>query len=260
MVGIHRVLIGSAVLLVAAAGCSNKKDDRQAGGPADPGAAPAGKKAPPKEDDIDGLIADFRAKMTTSELGATHDALGRMLKAVPPTHPRRADVYKVLREAYDRADPYTRLSVESAVPAYASPADLPELVALAEKAGPGRPGLYGGTAERLKDWKDPAAIPVAVRWWQGKPFDSLDPRAEDALRGFGPAAEPAVRPYIQPKYDGRSLDVDRRRGAIRLLGEIGTADSLPDLKVLLTDPAPVLREDAEKAIAAIEARLAKGKP
>jgi hypothetical protein len=75
--------------------------------------------------------------------------------------------------------------------------------------------------------------------------------ASRALIAIGPSAEKGVRKQLQ------ASDSEARREVCRILGEIGTADSLEELQTLAKDSDKTLAESAAKAIRKIEQRGTK---
>lgn len=102
-------------------------------------------------------------------------------------------------------------------------------------------------------------VPVLV-----KRLDDREPEALYwaiiALGGFGPDASPAVPSLIArlassgPTGTYKTSSADIRRVSARALGEIGPAarEALPALREALNDSHPWVRDEAEKAISAIE--------
>ncbi len=89
-----------------------------------------------------------------------------------------------------------------------------------------------------------AVIPVLDELWQA------DPQKWEALYGeFGAPVEPTLLARLSAAGDNRS-----RQAIVRLLGRVGTAESLPVLDRLAENADTDLRSQIEQARASIEAR------
>ncbi len=91
--------------------------------------------------------------------------------------------------------------------------------------------------------KDPAAIPTMIAIWETNVVIW-----DKELVKFGPPIEPAVLEKLS------SDQPPLRRAAIKMLGEVGTEKSLPELRKALTEEDPEVRVLAERAIQLIEQR------
>jgi hypothetical protein len=106
----------------------------------------------------------------------------------------------------------------------------------------------GEAAQALAKWATPKEIPTLITC-----FRSVHQRssAAEGLRKLGTAAEPAVRDLLSERQP------DVRGAAIDLLGEIGSADSIPALRPLTEQGSFAHRAQAKKAIGAIRSRATK---
>jgi hypothetical protein len=253
-------------LLLVAAGCSKQKD--QAGGTADANTSPpnqpnrtpqGGKKEPPKNDP-DSLLADFKQNGHKYDSGAAHDAVVKLRKAFPPGHARRGELFRALVEAGTKTTDYSNKgSYLAAATEYAAKEDVPELIALVN-SGKNPDGLYSLVIQRLKELKDPQCVPAAVQWWRTRSIGEPDHLAGELLRAIGPPAQSALWAHARAKLDsGKENDREWRLKAIALLGDIGTADSIPLLREVAAESKSDsgLHNSALAAIKSIQARAAK---
>jgi hypothetical protein len=95
----------------------------------------------------------------------------------------------------------------------------------------------------VADHKDPQAIPIMISIWEKNTVIW-----DKELVKFGPSIEALVLERINSKQ------APLRRAAIKMLGEIGTASSLPPLRKALGDQDPEVNLLAKRAIQQIEER------
>ena len=204
--------------------------------------------------DVDGLIAEMKANAgrVRSDSNPGAEALKRLTDAVPPTHPRRADVYKALSETADRV---TVSDVGLYLPwlaKYAGTENAAAMLALARRNTGYFPEACEAAFARLAEIKDPATIaPIAAML--GDAEAKVRAEAAKALKQIGAPAEKVVQSRAAANGpDGKSNDAGVRRAALEILAAVGTADSLPLLESLAKDAA--VAEEAKKAAAAIKSR------
>ena len=95
----------------------------------------------------------------------------------------------------------------------------------------------------VADYKNPEAIPTMVSIWETNPVIW-----DNELVKFGPPIEALVREKLS------SDKPPLRRATIKMLGEIGTAKILPELRKILSEEDPEVRLLAQRAIQQIEQR------
>jgi len=159
---------------------------------------------------------------------------------MPVAKDRQDEVAKALAAALASEDGYARASALKALGVWYVPAVLPDMVKRLQDAS----GLVRAFAfDALAGTKDVrAAEAIAARL----PDDRG--RAAKALKAMGPLAEPTVLKYL------KHADPKVRVEAIRVLGEVGTAKSLPALKPLTAEKDLSTRAAAERAVKAIAGR------
>jgi hypothetical protein len=256
----RRVVLGSTLLLVVTAGCSRREAQRS-GVPAlsdDPAFQPVVAKKEPPKTDFDSVLADFRVKALKYDFNdatAGTDALKRVRDTIPRDHPRHAEVFRTLVEVGDNTkDVVGKPSYYVAAAGYAAKEEVPELIDLVNREA-ANDAMFSEAVKRLKELKDPRCVPAALKWWTSRRADAYERKAFELVKAIGPRAEKPVQPYARPNPPHKGLDeLSTRQGAIRILAEIGTEDSLPLLKSLLTDEVPAHRKAAQEAIAAIQKR------
>jgi HEAT repeat protein len=131
---------------------------------------------------------------------------------------------------------------------WGTPEVVPRLLKLLEESDNLNRGNVIYALGRLRDER--AIAPVAKLLAD----PSLRREAGEALRQFGPKAEPAVLPYLA------HADLYVRLDACRLLKDIGTKESVPALEKHTADKTPILAHAAKEAIDAINGRAAAGGP
>jgi HEAT repeat protein len=136
--------------------------------------------------------------------------------------------------------------------------NVPALVALLEEGQEfGIVDLRVSAARALAAIGDKGGIPAVAHRLTDTGWD-LRRGIIQILVSFGKDAEPAVWPYLEPRYkEGRferPTSPDTRHAAIQVLEQVGTPESIGRLE----KQAPPLDGPAKKAIAAIEKRHKKG--
>jgi hypothetical protein len=206
---------------------------------AEPGAEATTKAAdptpPPGADDLTAALAGLKL----AERGKVKAAAEQLAK-MEPVKERRDEVAKALASALGNENGFARASALKALAVWYVPAVLPDMVQRLQDES----GLVCGYAfDALAAVKSPAAAEaVAARLADDRGH------AAKALKAMGPLAEPAALKCL------KHADPKARVEAIKVLGEIGTAKSLPALKPLVTDKDLSTRASAERAVKAIEGR------
>lgn len=162
-----------------------------------------------------------------------------------PPNEQRAEVASALEKLLNENDSGLRNAAARCLGAWGSHANGPALAKLVDHAESTTRWTAMGALGRLK--YDPAADPIAKRLSVVADHE----KASDALIKMGPAAEAAVLKHAE-KAD--SL-VQIRAGKILL--EIGTSASIPELEGWKKSDSTFVRRQAEEAIAAITAREKK---
>jgi hypothetical protein len=257
-------LLFSAVLILASVGCS-KKNQQPTGPDADSaGPPPPQFKKPDLPSSPDAAIADFKAKclkMNTLDPDANDFAFMNLKKVIPSNHARRADAFRALVEVgTESEDIPNKGSYLAAAAEYAGKEEVPELIAIVDRESHDTT-LYKAAVKQLKTLKDSKSAAAAAKWLATRNLNGYDRDAAGLLRAIGPPAESAVRPYAQAKLPSEksNTNLDVRVEALMILKDIGTAESLPALQALKTDPAARIQREAQEAIKAIQARAGKTK-
>ncbi len=264
MAGRRLVVVCAIMMLVVLAGCGKKTAKETSGDTQPPPVSglpgvnlPNKKdKKEPQSTDFDILVSDMKmhaGKLKTDTSSGGYETLKRLTDNIKPDHPRRAEVYKALTETAGKVSSVDRDQYLYWAVKYAGKENAAELLTIASKEY-SNPGVCEGAFARLVEFKDPSTFePIAALLtdFVGK----LRLESAKALRGIGAPAEKAVQPYAGPtRPDGKSNDFVLRTVAVQILGDIGTADSLPLLKSLFNDKATTVAELAKKAAEEIQAR------
>jgi hypothetical protein len=153
-------------------------------------------------------------------------AAAQWVQLQPVDAGRRTEVARALEPLLDDLDPAVRLAGMRALEVWGGAENVPAVVRLLESD----PGGFEGeecrrratdTLVRLKDSRGAAAV---ARQWK---YPLEGERTRRALEKLGPAAEPAVLPYLN------NTDRNVQAEACKTLQAIGTRRSLPDLQALL---------------------------
>ena len=166
---------------------------------------------------------------------------------------RRAEVAKALEPLLDDRNGGTRVAGMRAMLVWCGPENVPALVRLLESDPTGFDGdeCRKKAIDALVKLKDPRGAPAIARNWKS-PFEREWTRR--SLEKLGPAAEDAVRPYLEDRDWGVRVE------ACRALKQVGTRKSLPALEETLANTRTMyggyafVADAAREAIAAIQAR------
>jgi hypothetical protein len=186
--------------------------------------------------ELDKALADLRSQNPF----AARDAGQLLGKAFPEG--RRGEVAAALEAALTSPAPMTREAVPQALAVWGSAASVPALVRLLDDPFPGPRAAAMDALATFKDER--AAEPVARR------LTSFPDRAHASktLQAMGPVAEKAVVALLGNR------DRNVRIEACRVLGIIGSADSLPALQNLALDQDRGVAQAAEAAAQAVRNR------
>lgn len=208
-----------------------------------------GMKAPPAVDPLPNLPLTGDAALD-KKLADLADANGKAFKpaidsiiATPPNQ-HRAIVAQHLAAQLKTAPVHARPALTRALGIWGTPQETQVLIAMLNDADINSRNDALQALGKLKDQR--AAGPMA------KSVLEVATRfhAEESLKAMGPIAEKEVRALLtQP-------DISVQVIAIRILGDIGTEQSIPDLQAAAKGPLP-LQTPAQKALAAINSRAKK---
>ncbi len=167
-------------------------------------------------------------------------AADRLSKAYVPLPERRADVAKALEGLINDKDGWVGKAVLRALAVWAGPENIPAAANAIDNAF-----LRGEAVDVLTKFKDPAAATAIAKMlpWLGDRA-----RASAALRAMGPLAEKAVISYVTYK-EGFT-----QREACAILGEIGTAESIPALTAIIDSNNFFVSGHAQDALKLIRSR------
>lgn len=257
----HRLAgVCAAVLLTGLAGCG-KKDTKQSADSSPPQVSPVAPGGLGSKDKKDGMKPDFdvmlselkvtAGKPKTDERPSGSTVLARFTSTFPPSHERRAEVYKALVEIATGPLPdKERESYIYWVARYAGKENVANLLSLARTY----PAASSEVFKRLGELKEPSTFPAIAAMLNDKE-GVLRLRSASTLKAIGAPAEKAVQPYARPTGpDGKPNDFVLRTVAVQILGEIGTAESLPLLQSLFNDMTSTIADLAKKASVAIQTR------
>ena len=206
------------------------------------------------------LLGEYKTKeeamltQTITDLGSANaetkrSAVAWLMSRPKVTEEKRADVAKALNPVLVNADALNIGTALSAVEKWWTKDSVPALVQLLSDP---KIAIHRRTIINLlgKTKDERAAKPLADLLEKGVGLELF--AAKGALKELGAAAEPAVKAKLT------STNVQARQEACNLLGDIGTRDSLGDLKRLSTaDPNFLVKNAAAGAVRKIEAREKK---
>jgi HEAT repeat protein len=180
-------------------------------------------------------------------------AAAHWLQRQPVDAARRQEVAKALEPLLDDRNGGTRVAGMRAMLIWCGPENVPALVRLLESDPTGFDGeeCRKKAIDALVKLKDPRGAPAVARNWKN-PFEREWTRR--SLEQLGPAAEDAVRPYLEDRDWGVRVE------ACRTLKRIGTRKSLPALEETLANTRAMyggyrdVADAAREAIAAVKAR------
>lgn len=180
-------------------------------------------------------------------------AAARWLQQQPADAARRREVAQALEPLLDDRNGGTRVEGMRAMLVWCGPESVPALVKLLESDPTGFDGeeCRKKAIDALVKLKGPRGAPAIARNWKN-PFEREWTRR--SLEGLGPAAEDAVRPYLEDRDWGVRVE------ACRTLKRIGTRKSLPALEETLANTRAMyggyrdVADAAREAIHAIKAR------
>jgi hypothetical protein len=256
-----------AVALAAFVGCGKKSSSQSstepsnsgpiAGGPGPIGPGGKDKKEQPKPT-YETYIADMKTYAGKQKTGSTpsgQQTLTLLTENVPPTHERRAEVYKALLETAEKLPIAEKAQYVLWATRYAGPENAADLLAIARAySSVELSGTCKEAFKRLVELKEPSTFaPIAAMLNDSAGLLRLE--SAKALKGIGASAEKAVQPYAGPiGPGGKANDFLLRVKAIEILGDIGTADSIPLLQSAGKDTNSTIASGAATALAAIQAR------
>ncbi len=201
-----------------------------------PVAPPSGDVRPPSDNDLARLLADLKSGDKERRKAAANQLA--KLKASGP----RAEIAKALLVMLADPDIFTIKAAAGALKTWAATDDVS---ALAKLAGDNNIFIRQETIQLLSQLPtEEGAAALATR------LTNIHdrPRAGDALRKMGSVGEKAARPYV--KFG----DTATKAEACKVLAAVGTAQSIPDLKMAAADPAPEVARAAKDALDAIARR------
>ncbi len=160
---------------------------------------------------------------------------------------RRKEVATFLLEMAKDADPSVRRDAIRAMKPWVTAEEVPELIALLD----GVEGLEGSAlVELLAETGDQRVVPVLVKQLGNKNL-SISSAARRALEKMGPAASPELIAALKDRRNARTT-------ICQVLGKIGNADALPELRRLAADNSDrSVAFFARIAVRDIEARTKK---
>lgn len=168
-------------------------------------------------------------------------AADRLAKATPD-QARREEVAAKLEGLLKERDGNVRTAGAKALKSWGTAKNVPTLITMLKDENAFAKGAAFEALGGIKDPKGAEAVAALL-----PDFFARKP-AIDSLRAMGAVAEKPVLGLLQ------NQDAKVRTEACKLLADIGTKDSLTQLKALLTDSSVLVAKEAEKAISAIELR------
>jgi hypothetical protein len=204
----------------------------------------------PQAKDFDSVLARYKAQVEMNEFFGSKAALKELGELYKPDHPKRTDVLNLLLTVALNGHPHLRGDALTEACRWSSKDDVPKMCEILVSCKDG--GMESIVFNKLKEYKDPRST-VAVASFITNFFKRQE--AADVLRAIGPPAQKAVLPFAKVTGpDGQPANFDTRRFAVEILGDIGTKDSVPLLRLLSDDPQPFVREAAVAALKKVKAR------
>ncbi len=193
----------------------------------------------------DKVMTDEQANAAVGDLASGNAARIQQgldtLKESKPAKPR-SDVAAALLAIYERGTTAQQTSAAEALALWSTEDQVPKLIVMLDTTNTrAQLALFAA----LGNHPDARSAEALARWL-GKAQQAT--AAASALKRMPAEAEPAVVGVI-PTADERT-----QRTVVRLLGEIGTAKSLPALNKLLSSDAPLVGQLAKQAIDKIKSR------
>jgi hypothetical protein len=192
----------------------------------------------------DAFVAKVLEDLRSPEKRLRSGALLRLGANQPGGCARRAEVARAVEPLLADPDAVTRSSAAFALSWWGDSESVPALLVALKDPGP---RVRESALTALVRIPDPRAAPALAECLVG--FRSG--QAIEGLKKIGPAAEPAVIPYLE------SDDFFARASACKVLQVIGTSRSVPALRTIAQNSGPASR-DARLALQQIGAR--EGKP
>ncbi len=221
------------------------------GGPAVPRSAPAGGAGRPNDrppattpaEQITRALEDLRG----GTIFARREAV-KQLRKIDVDPDRQAEVAKTLTDLLIDNDHWLKEDAAAALETWAVAGSVTPLVRFLQDAGLGDANAKRYAMRALARLRDPSAAKAITQ----QLFTRDAPAAIQALKEMGPAAEPAVIALLDHQ------DPAIRREMCGVLEEIGTANSIPELRRCAGDRVAGVKEAARSAILAISARQKAG--
>lgn len=200
--------------------------------------------------DLLAVVKALKDGIAAQNPAAINNADQQLTKAYRPDHPRRAEIFKGLLECCAVSDPkgYGKRAAFVGALKWSSKDDVGTLCSLLVASG-GESVVF----LKLKEYKDPRSAETLAAFL-AVPLKTSEAAA--ALKEIGAEAERAVLPYaMKAAPNGAAIPFATRLAAIDLLGDIGTADSVPVLRQGTADLT--VQAAANKALAKVLARAKK---
>jgi HEAT repeat protein len=188
----------------------------------------------------DATAAEAVAALQSPDASVRRETAERLASTVPD--PRRREIARALRPLLIEEDMLTRLFAARALGKWGNADDVP---ALANATTDDWPKVRFEAIEALGHIKGRAAAAALVQ----RLAVQLDrPKATQALKAIGPEAEPLVLPLLQDRDNAVRLE------ACRILGDLGSANSIPALEKAMQDSSLFVAGAARDALQAVQAR------
>jgi hypothetical protein len=183
-----------------------------------------------------------KREMESIDLERARRAINRLAPAEPKIY--RKDIVKRMGELIQEGDSAIQFEIGKALPKWSEPGDgIDEIVRGVLEKIPAEGDVPSSLVAFLATRKDQAAIPLLDRLWLRDPD-----KWEEPYSAFGQD--------IEDKVLGRfpQTTTVQRMSAVRLLGKVGTAKSVPVLEKAQSEADPELKLLIQRALESIKGR------
>jgi hypothetical protein len=207
-----------------------------------------------KEEDLPKALAELRS--TKDEDPPPRAIAAHNLTVTPVVKGKQAEIARALEKLVEDKDKRTRITALHALGVWGDKETGPKLSPIVTDEWDG--DVRFAAMDALVELQDERALPAIVsrigNGWDGK-------KAVPCVRRFGEKAEPHLRALLREKpatdVFKQHDQLENKQVALDLLKTLGTRATLPVLEELTHDSNANLRQGAEAAITAIEARHPK---
>ena len=184
-----------------------------------------------------------RRELESIDLQRAHRAVVRLVGAEPKIY--RKDIVRRMQQLLKEGDVPLQKDIGTTLLTWSEPGDGSEAAvrAAVEKIKEERGRVPESLVKFLVSRKDPAVIPIVDEFWA---------READVWEEYYGELGTPIEDLVLARFDGAKVTL--QMSAVRLLGKVGTAKSIPVLEAALPDAIPELQVLIERALESIRAR------